>query len=165
MKLKNELLKYLEDIGIDFKETKHPPLFHVGDEEKYGISLDGMECKCLFLREKKKDNYYLVVLGGDKKVKLNDLRRSLGVKEWKFADAEEMNFKIAVSPGSVTPFAIFKNEENDVVLILDEDIVNSDKVNFHPMVNTATVTLLGKDLIKFVESEGNEYRIVNINSI
>jgi Ala-tRNA(Pro) deacylase len=39
-------------------------------------------------------------------------------------------------------------------VIVDEDIPQSEWVNFHPLENTASTTLRSADLLKFIEALG-----------
>ena len=61
-------------------------------------------------------------------------------------------------PGSVTPFGLLNDKDRVVNFYLDNKIYTSNKINFHPMVNTSTITLNVADFINFM-IENN----ININ--
>ena len=44
------------------------------------------------------------------------------------------------------------------------EMMETDVVNYHPLLNTMTVSLSPADLIKFIESTGHEAHIVDLSS-
>lgn len=66
---------------------------------------------------------------------------------------------LGLTPGSVSVFGLINDEENHVRVVLDEDLQKEDKINFHPNINTETLTILYTDLIRFLEWTGNPYMV------
>ena len=61
---------------------------------------------------------------------------------------------LGVTPGSVTIFALINDTDSAVTLVVDEALLASDPVNFHPLLNTATTAMPQKDLLTFVRHWG-----------
>ena len=47
-------------------------------------------------------------------------------------------------------------------VVLDEEMMESDLLNFHPLENTATTTISSKDLIKFMEFCNQDFEVVRL---
>jgi Ala-tRNA(Pro) deacylase len=71
---------------------------------------------------------------------------------------------LGVPPGSVTPFALINDAAHRVTVILDADMMRYERLNYHPLANTATTNIARDDLIRFIRSCGHEPRIVAVAS-
>ena len=59
---------------------------------------------------------------------------------------------LGVPPGSATPFAFLNESARHVRVALDEAVIAADRLNVHPLVNTASTVVSGSDLVKFLKS-------------
>ena len=48
--------------------------------------------------------------------------------------------------GSVTPFALINDTHQRVTVILDADMMRQERLNYHPLENTATTNIAREDL-------------------
>lgn len=158
---KMEIYDFLKNQGIDFEVTEHKAVFNM--EELGEVDLPYPECdaKNLFVRDEKKKNYYLITVKGDKRVNLKEFRKAHGLKNLSFASPEDLLNILKLTPGSVTPLGLLNDEENKVHFYLDQEF-NGGKIGVHPNDNTATVWLNTSDLIKIIESSGNEVTVTEI---
>jgi len=69
---------------------------------------------------------------------------------------------LGLQPGEVSPFGLLSDEKHEVIVVLDEDLTRAASVNFHPNVNTATVTISTPDFMKFLKWRGNRVVVVKI---
>ena len=122
----------------------------------YLKDVTGAVCKNLFLKDKKK-NLYLLSAEHTKEVKMNDVAKKIGAKELRFADESLLFEKLGVTQGCVTAYALVNNPEKDVKFIVDKSLVDGShpKVNFHPLVNTATTAISSQDFQKFLKLTGH----------
>ena len=67
-----------------------------------------------------------------------------------FAKNEYLLDLLGVNPGSVTPFALLNNLENSIDFYLEDKLYESEYVNFHPLTNTATITIKCQDFVEFM---------------
>jgi len=65
----------LDLLGIKYKKIDHPSVYTVGDADKVGLKIPGGINKCLFLRNKKGDKHYLVLIKGAKRLDLKNLEK------------------------------------------------------------------------------------------
>ena len=56
-----ELMNHLKNLGIEFSYTEHVAVFTVAESEAIEKDIEGTHCRNLFLRDKKKNNYLLVL--------------------------------------------------------------------------------------------------------
>lgn len=158
-----KLYDILNLLEIKYTRYEHPALFTVGDEEKLNISFPGQNCKTLFLRNRKGDIHYLVVLDDKKHADLKFLAKQIDSTSLSFASEERLFKYLKLKPGSVTPYGIINDIEKSVIVLLDSDLVNASIINLHPTINTATIGVSYSDLEKFLKWHGNEFHLVDIN--
>lgn len=154
--MSKNVYEYLENLGIEYKKHEHPAVFTCEDAEKYSVDLPGIDSKNLFVTNKKKDIFYLVSLPAEKRTDLNKLAKELGVGRFSFASDDFLMEFLGLTPGSVSPFGLINDVENKVQAIIDEDLLKDSHVQFHPNINTATLTLKTDDFKKYLEQVGNK---------
>jgi Ala-tRNA(Pro) deacylase len=154
------LKDYLEKNKIFYDEYKHDYVFTVNDSRELKKSIPGMHCKCLFLTDGTK--FYLLGMPANKRLDTKKLREILKVKKINFASPEKMYELIKIKPGSVSIFGIVNEIHNEVMLLLDEDVWEAEKVGFHPNINNSTLVIDHNSLKKFYESIKNDKHIVKI---
>ena len=161
-KTPEQLLVRLQDLGIDAETVEHAPIFTVEESQKLRDSLPsgrpggpgGGHSKNLFLRNKRKQ-MWLVTLEENRQVDLKVLGDRLEAGRFSFGSAERLMEHLGVIPGSVTPFAVINDPDNQVTMVLDKALLDHDKVHFHPLTNAATTMLSPQDLLRFLEAEGH----------
>jgi len=163
--VKDKVYKYLNEAGIDFEIYDHPALYTVADNDKYGLVFDGVSCKNLFLRNKRKSKYYLISMSANEKISLGSIVASLGEEKVSFANEEELFDKLGIKSGAVSLLNIIEVGTTDVVFVLDKRLLSEKKVGFHPNDNTATIFFNGCNLKKILEDFKVEYRLLDISKI
>jgi len=155
----DELLAYLDSLGIAHQTVQHPAVFTVEEARALRGKVAGGHTKNLFLRDKK-GALYLVVAPEDASIELKSLHRRLGASgRFSFGSAELMHETLGVEPGSVTPFAAINDKSGRVTVVLDTAMMLQQTLNFHPLVNTGTTTISREGLLKFLEATGHRPRI------
>ncbi len=161
LKTQNELLNVLTQIDIGFTNHEHPAVFTVDEADLHHKGIDGVHSKNLFFKDKKK-NLFLVITLSDKPIKIKEVAKKIGAKSPSFGKPDLLAEVLGVIPGAVTPFAVINDETNRVKVILDQEMMKNDLLNFHPLVNTATTTIAARDLVKFMEHCNQEYEIIRL---
>ncbi|MGE4313876.1 MAG: prolyl-tRNA synthetase associated domain-containing protein [Pseudobdellovibrionaceae bacterium] len=149
------LLAFLEENLIETCLHHHEPLFTVEDAEKIDATIPGTHCRNLFLRDKKKQNY-LVVLRNETELDIKKLEYLLHSARLSFGSAERLWEFLGVKPGSVCPFAAINDVQGGVRLILEKDMMDEEVLCFHPLLNTMTVAIKPADLRRFFKLIGRE---------
>ena len=152
----------LERLGIAFETYAHPPVFNSEDVDKYWRSIPATPVKNLFLRNKKGNREYLVILGVDKRADLRQLVKIIGDDRFSFGSPERLLQTLGVTPGSVSPFGLLHEGSGHVLVIIDADLRAAGQLIFHPNDNTASVTISFADLEKFLATRGNAVRYITV---
>ena len=145
----------LDTLGIPYDRYEHPPVFTGDEAALHWAAIPGTQVKNLFLRNKKGDRHYLAILEIHKQADLRRLVKIVGDDRLSFASAERLMAHLGVTPGSVSPFGLINDEARRVIVMVDEDLRRAERLLLHPNINTATVTISGQDLERFLVWRGN----------
>lgn len=156
--LEKQLYKILEELEIEFEKFEHEAFPTCESSKGFYEKNDlGLDCKNIFLRNKRGRKHYLAVLPAEKQIKIPSLAEFLEEhKKMSFASSERLEKYLGLMPGSVTPFGIIHKNAPEVSVIIDVSIFEHEFVHFHPMRNTATIKISTQDFRKFLDHHPNE---------
>ncbi|WP_437881665.1 prolyl-tRNA synthetase associated domain-containing protein [Pseudomonas sp. LRF_L74] len=143
------LLDELLSLGIEHEVEHHQPIFTMADSDALELSLDGMRCKNLLLRDRK-GKHYLLMTTAEKSVDLSRLSQALGSGRLSLASPERLFVLLGVRPGALSPLALVNDTERQVELILDEDLGTASHYVLHPLDNGISVQLSSAALQRFL---------------
>lgn len=158
---KAEIYKYLSEQNIDYEVTEHKAVFNMEELNSIELPYPEWDAKNLFIRDDKKQDYYLITVKGDKRVDIKEFRRKHGLRALSFASAEDLLTIMGLTPGSVTPLGLLNDEEQKVHFYLDEEF-NGNKIGIHPNDNTATIWMNADDLMELLKKHGNDAEYTEI---
>ena len=69
---------------------------------------------------------------------------------------------MGIEPGSVSPYGLLNDTNNVVEFFLEEGLYESDKLNFHPLINTATITIKTSDFVDFMVENKKKITIFSL---
>lgn len=137
---------FLDGLGVAFDRTDHAAAMTMQDCVEIDGVLGVRICKNLFLCNRQKTDFYLLVMPGDKPFKTKELSGQLGVSRLSFADEAYMAQFLDLHPGSVSVLGLMNDHDRRVRLILDEDVLKEEFFACHPCENTSSVRFATKDL-------------------
>ena len=161
LKTQEELLNVLDKIGIEYTNHEHPAVYTVEEADRHHEGIEGIHSKNLFFKDRKK-NLILIVTLSDKPIKIKEVEKKIDTKGLTFGKPELLAEVLGVIPGAVTPLAVINAKNHDLRVILDEEMMEHELLNFHPIVNTATTTITSKDLLKFMEHCNQGVEIIRL---
>lgn len=153
----------LDRLGIAYTAHEHPPVFTAEEAAVHWAGLDGAPVKNLFLRNKKGNRHYLVILGIEKQADLRRLAKVIGDDRLSFGSPERLARHLGLTPGSVSPFGLINDAERAVTVIIDADLQQVKRLIFHPNVNSASLTLSSADFERFLAARGNPVRYLALD--
>ncbi len=153
-----EFIKLFTDKGYDYDLHEHQALFTVEDSNKFRGKIKGLHSKNLFLKNKK-NKFYLISCEEFTDINLKKISKFLNLGNVSFAKEEYLTNLLGVKPGSVTPFALLNDSENRIDFYLEEKLYNSNFINFHPLTNTATITMKCSTFIEFMIENNKKIHI------
>lgn len=147
---------FLDNLGIEYKRADHPAAETMEAcleiEKVLGVEI----CKNLFLRNRQKTEFYLLMMPGSKPFKTKDITKQLGCARLSFAEAEFMEEFLDITPGSVSVLGLMNDKENRVSLIIDKDILEGEYIGCHPCINTSSLAIKTEDILnKFLPAVGH----------
>jgi Ala-tRNA(Pro) deacylase len=149
---------FLDSMEIQYERYEHPPVFTGEEAAEHWGRIKATQVKNLFLRNKKGDRQYLVILEISKQADLRRLVKIIGDDRFSFGSPERLMATLGVTPGSVSPFGLLHEGSKDVRVIVDQDLRSADKLIFHPNLNTASVTISVADFERFLATRPNTVR-------
>ena len=150
----------LQELGITFDVVEHPPVFTTEQADSYIEGREGVRTKSMFLTNRKKTQYYLLIMDDKKRLDMYDFKVQVGADRIRMASLDSLAEKMILPAGTVSPFGLLNNEEKDILVYFDKDIVSEDIMTFHPNTNEKTIFIKSKDLFRFLESIGFTYGVL-----
>ena len=155
---------FLDDLSIDYRRLDHAPAF--GSEEELcreiEESLGARICKNLFLANRQRTRFYMLMIPEHKVFRSSDISRQAGSSRLHFAEAEYMEELINCSPGSASVMGLINDTDHRVQLLVDDDVLNSEYVGCHPCINTSSLRIKSEDIFeKFVKATGHDFIVVH----
>ncbi|MGT2730734.1 prolyl-tRNA synthetase associated domain-containing protein [Streptococcus oralis] len=155
-----QVAKKLQELGIAYNVVDHPPVFTTEQADSYIEGMEGVRTKSMFLTNRKKTQYYLLIMGDKKRLDMADFKVQVGADRIRMASLDSLAEKMTLPAGTVSPFGLLNNEEKDILVYFDKDIVSEDIMTFHPNTNEKTIFIKSKDLFRFLESIGFTYGVL-----
>jgi len=153
-----ELIERLKKENYNIAVHQHDALFTVQDSKKLRGKIEGAHSKNLFLKNKK-NKFFLLTCEEADKIDLKRISKSLELGNTSFAREEYLEKYLKIKPGSVSPFALLNDEDGQVDFYLEQTLYESKFVNFHPLINTSTITIETKRFIQFMIENNKKIHI------
>ena len=155
---------YLDELSISYSRLDHAPAFGSETElcDEIERSLGAKICKNLFLANRQRTKFYMLMLPEHKVFKSSDISRQAGSSRLHFAESEYMEDLIGCSPGSASVMGLINDTEHRVQLLVDDDVINAEYVGCHPCINTSSLRIRSEDIFeKFVKATGHDFIVVH----
>lgn len=137
----------LDELNISYFRTDHEQADTMEACNEIDKVLDVTICKNLFLCNRQKTNFYLLMMPGDKPFKTKELSVQIGSARLSFGEASYMEEYLDTLPGSVSIMGLMNDKDNKVQLLIDEDVIKGDYLGCHPCVNTSSLKIKTKDAV------------------
>jgi Ala-tRNA(Pro) deacylase len=149
------LMTDLDALAIPFAAHEHDAVFTVAESDAVNAAIPGAHTKNLFLKDTA-GAYWLVTVPAEARVDLKALPAAIGCKRVSFGKAEDMQRLLGITPGSVTPLAAINAAPGSLTVVLDAGLAVADRVNVHPLRNTATLGLSGATILDLLRHWGHQ---------
>ena len=154
---------YLDGLGIEYQRTDHEAAGTMELCNAIDAVLGVVICKNLFLCNRQKTAYYLLMMPGDKKFKTKELSAQINSARLSFADAADMLKYLDIEPGAVSIMGLMNDTDHCVQLLVDEDVLKDEYVGCHPCVNTSSLKLRTEDVFeKYLTAVGHTMKTVHL---
>ena len=154
---------FLDKLGIPYRRTDHERADNMEACNEIDAVLGVVICKNLFLCNRQKTVFYLLMMPGDKKFKTKELSRQINSARLSFADPEDMLKYLDIEPGAVSIMGLMNDHGHEVHLLIDEDVLKDDYVGCHPCVCTSSLKIRTQDILdKFLPATGHTLQTVKL---
>lgn len=152
---------FLDKLGIEYIRTDHGHADTMEACNEIDAVLDVLICKNLFLCNRQKTCFYLLMMPGNKPFKTKELSSQINSARLSFASEEYMLQFLDIKPGAVSIMGLMNDTENNVKLLVDEDVLKDEYIGCHPCVNTSSLKIKTEDVFDtFLKAVGHDYTTV-----
>ena len=120
--LQEKTYEALTALGIPFERVDTDEVITMEDCARINEVLNMKMVKTLFLCSRKKTEYYLLIMDGEKPFRSKDFSSALGVSRLSFAPAEQMETMLGTKIGAATVFSVLLESARDVRVVFDRDV-------------------------------------------
>lgn len=154
---------FLDKLGISYQRTDHERADTMEACNAIDAVLNVVICKNLFLCNRQKTAFYLLMMPGGKKFKTKELSAQINSARLSFAEAEDMLKYLDIEPGAVSIMGLMNDREHSVRLLIDEDILKDEYIGCHPCVCTSSLKIRTADVIeKYLPATEHTYSVVHL---
>lgn len=154
---------FLDDLGITYYRVDHDAAHHIETCHTVEQVLGAPIAKNLFLCNRQKTQFYLLILEGDKVFKTKYLSSQLGCSRLSFAGEEDLMNLLGVAPGSASLLGLLQDKNKAVTLVFDRPVLSQPDLGLHPCKNTSTLRISMEDVVKkIVPALGYEMQVVEL---
>lgn len=141
---------FLDGLDVEYDRVDHGPAMTMEDCKEADEILQATICKNLFLCNRQKTAFYLLMIPDTKVFHTKDLSAQICSARLSFASPEYMEEFLDITPGSVSVMGLMNDKERRVQLLIDEDVLGGEYIGCHPCINTSSIRLKTKDLVEKV---------------
>lgn len=164
-RLEKEIRCYdlLDSLGLDYWRVDHAAADNMEVCAKIDEALGAAICKNLFLCNRQKTAFYMLMTPGNKPFKTKELSHQIGSARLSFAGPEDMEKYLDITPGSVSILGLMNDKEHHVQLLVDEDVLKGEWLGCHPCINTTSLRIRTADAFgPLLKAMGHEMRTVKL---
>ena len=152
----------LKELGIEFEIVEHELALTTEQADSFIEGIEGVRTKTMFLTNKKKTDYYLLIMDDKKRLNMDLFGDIVQSKSIKMSSPDSLIEKMTLPPGLVSPFWLLYNKEKDIKVYFDREIMSEKRMSFHPNTNEKTIFIDTTDLTKFIEEMSYEVNIIDL---
>lgn len=164
-RLKKEIKVYdlLDSLGIEYVRTDHSEANTMEVCNEIDKVLETLICKNLFLCNRTKTDFYLLMMPGDKPFKTKDITKQIGCSRLSFGDSENMEKFLDIKPGAVSIMGLMNDTDNNIQLLIDKPVLAGEYIGCHPCVSTSSLKIKTADILeKYLPAVHHTPIIVNL---
>ena len=155
---------FLDSLGIPYQRTDHERADNMEACNEIDAVLGVIICKNLFLCNRQKTKFFLLMMPGDKVFKTKELTPQIGAGRLSFGEPGDLLRLLDTLPGAVSVMGLLNDPEGRVSLLVDEDVLAGETLGCHPCVSTSSLKLRTADVFgRFVPSTGHRYLTVRLD--
>lgn len=164
-RLEKELRCYdlLDQLGIVYQRVDHEHADTIAQCAAIEQALGAPICKNLFLCNRQKTAFYLLLMPGDQPFQTKVFSKSIGVSRLSFAGPEDLQRLLNLTPGSVSILGLMYDRDAQVEVYVDRRVAQAPYIGCHPCINTSSLRIRTDDVLSvFVPATGHTAQVVDL---
>lgn len=138
--VRSVILGWLDSQRFAYRLFEHQPANSIEDCQMMPFINDQITiCKNVFLCNRQKTDYYMMLLKPATPFRTAVVSKALGVSRLSFAPEEALPSLLHLTSGSVSPLALYFDPAHEILLCYEKAVRLTPEIAFHPCDNTATV--------------------------
>ncbi|MEY8463059.1 prolyl-tRNA synthetase associated domain-containing protein [Streptococcus merionis] len=162
MDLYTPVVAKLNELAIPFQLVEHPPALTTEQADSFIEGIEGVRTKTMFLTNKKKTQFYLLIMDDHKMLDMDKFKSIVGANRIRMASSDSLMEKMSLPPGVVSPFGLLNNVDRDIAVYIDQEIMAESRMSFHPNTNDKTLFIETSDLLTFIQSIGYQVEVIDL---
>lgn len=153
----------LEELGMDYDRVSGDPADTMEKCAAVSEVLGVPICKNLFLCNRQKTQFYLLLMGPDRPFHTKDLSHQIGSARLSFAPEESLWELLRCTPGSATILGLMNDRDHRVRLLMEREVYEAEYLSCHPCICTSSLKLKTADVLgKLLPFTGHEVTVVDL---
>ena len=134
------LMRLLKESQIPFEKHEHEEVHTMEDCYRVQrLSENTVMPKNILLCNRQQTRFYLYVCSPFVSFRTAVFSKAMGISRVSFAADEHLARLLHVAPGALTPLALMFDKGREVQLCMDQALLSSEYLAFHPLVPTETL--------------------------
>lgn len=156
---------FLDQLGIKYSRMDHDPVTTIEACEDVDRALGMNICKNLFLCNRKKTEFFLLMMPGLKTFKAKELKGQIPTAgRLSFAHEDKMLEYLDIKPGSVSVMGLMNDHDHHVQLLIDRELAQDEYIGCHPCECTTSLKVRTLDILNvFLPAVHHEPIIVDLS--
>lgn len=146
---------FLDGLDINYLRVDHNEAENMEICSEIEKVLGAQICKNLFLCNRQETQFYLLMMPANKPFKTKDLSKQIESSRLSFANSQNMEKYLDITPGSVSVLGLMNDKENAVSLLVDKDLMTEEYIGVHPCINTSSLKIKTEDVFETIVRELN----------
>ncbi|MBI4203220.1 MAG: prolyl-tRNA synthetase associated domain-containing protein [Chloroflexi bacterium] len=106
----------------------------------------------MFVENRDGHKHYLVIVASNKRTDMAKLAQSLGARRLSFGSKKPLLEWLHATPGTVSPFGLIYDTQKNVSVVIDEELLQVERVGFHTHDDTSTLVVSLTDLLVYLNA-------------
>lgn len=150
MSTTEELIEFVRSLNIDYKIYEHE-ICNTQEEKaeldkKYGIK--ACHCKNIFLTNRQKTSFYLLVMPFEKTFRTAEVSKELNSSRLSFAPEELLWEKLHCRTGTLSTLCLIYDKDCEIPLVIDKELLSKKALCFHPADDSITIAIDTADCLE-----------------
>lgn len=159
-----KVYQILDKLKISYERVDNDVVETMEECKEIDEALETEIRKSIFLCNKKKTSFFLVVMPAQKALDTAALEKKIGVSHLSFASGELMEEHLGTKPGSASVMGLVNDEDDYVQLIVDKEVADEEWFGCNPGINTSHLKMKTSDLLnKFLPQIRHKAKIIELS--